>query len=1019
MPIDLRFVGIAAICLLTLASCRAERPAQRQGRLNTEERVEKRALAAATIHRYEVELAAGWALRLRVDQQDLDVELRAGDARSRESLSVDMPIARQAPEFLCLVAKASGLHAVDVTPFAEGGAYSLVVEAIRPATAADRSCAEALELFQEAQETQAGGGERAEVFSQAAWHLERAGEPFLAAVAWREAGSLRFELGRPQAAIEDHERALVLAQRARSAFLEISVLNRLGLACRDLGDLERASSAFERARARARQTGSRHGLASALTNQGRLAPDLGDPHTALDHLREALELWRSLGAVEAQAQTLINQATALGTLDRHEEGLDALGKALELATEAEDTYLQASALTGIAWLHYLRGAPESGLAGIRQALEIYRRLGSRNAEAGVLDRLGTLLAASGEEEAAIDAYRAALRILDEQANPRDTAAVAANLGCLTIQEHPEEAEDWLNVAAAYHARTEDGDPKSAANTAYCRARLAHHRGDLDLAVTRVEEALGQVDDLRRRARAVGHRYSPIWLWQDYADLAIDLRLERHAAAGAREDLVAAFEILDQARAWSLFEQVVRRAEQAPIAEPGSLEARVREKQSHLSLLAETRRRLRAQRSTEGRLDDIEAAIRSQARELEGLRAERRASERGAGRLGSPRTVSLVQLQALLPGNSAFLAYRLGDHRSDLFVITPQSVTTLPLASREILESHAERFYRAVESSRHSQAQWRLLAESLSRLLLPESAIPTSVERVFVMADGLLHYVPFGLLASPRRSSEIGSETPLLLDDVSLSFVASASVFVALDERRRDHSTLTQGLAVFADPVYALDDARLAASDRVAVPSTARGLAPRRLPDGPLPRLPHSASEAAAVLELVEGRSWVGFSATKEDVLTADLSRCRYVHFATHAFVDETLPELSGLALARYDADGMPLDGDLYLHEIQELDLAAELVVLSGCQTALGKHVRGNGLLGLTHGFFDAGAARLLVSLWSVDDKAASLLIPVFYQELLTGADTAEALRRAQNWLRNQPAFEDPFFWGSFAVHGAP
>ncbi|MEM9553697.1 MAG: CHAT domain-containing protein [Acidobacteriota bacterium] len=963
-------------------------------------------------------MATGWALRLRVDQQDLDIVLRVGDAR--ESFTVDIPIGRQAPEYLCFVAGANGPQPIDITPFAKGGTYSLVVEAIHPATPADRSCAEALKLFHQAQETEANGGERAKLFSDAAWHFERAGEPFLAAVAWREVGSLRLELGLPQKAIEGHERALVLAQRARSAFLEISVLNRLGLACRDLGDLERASFTFERARARARETGSRHGLASALTNLGRLAPDIGDPHAALDHLREALEIWRSLGEVEAQAQTLINQATALGTLDLHEESLNALSEALELATEAGDSYLQASALTGIAWLHYLRGAPESGIERIRQALETYRQLGSRNAEAGVLDRLGTLLAANGEEEAAIEAFQAALRILDEQTNPRDTAAVAANLGCLMVQETPEEAEYWLNLAAAYHAKTEGGDPKSAANIAFCQARLAHHRGDLDFAISRVDEALDQVDNLRRRARAVGHRYTPIWLWQDYADLAIDLRLERDAAASAQADLVAAFEILDQARAWSLFEQVVRRAAQAPIAEPESLEARVREKQSRISLLAETRRRLRAQSSTEGRLEEIEATIRSQARELEDLRAERRTSERGAGRLGSPRAVSLVQLQALLPDHSAFLAYRLGDHRSDLFVVTPQSVIAHPLASREILESHAERFYRAVESSRLSQTQWRLLAESLSRYLLPESAIPASVERLFIMADGLLHYVPFGLLASPRRGYEIGSETHLLLDDVALSFVASASVFVALDERRRDHSALTRGLAVFADPVYALDDSRLATGDSVPVQhTTLRGLSPCRLPDSPLPRLPHSATEAAAVLEMVEGQAWVGFSAAKKDVLTADLSGRRYVHFATHAFVDEALPELSGLALARYNADGMPLDGDLYLHEIQELDLSAELVVLSGCQTALGKHVRGNGLLGLTHGFFDAGAARLLVSLWSVDDKAASLLLPVFYQELLTGADSAEALRRAQSWLRNQAAFEDPFYWGPFVVHGAP
>src|SRR5439155_4764672 len=122
-----------------------------------------------------------------------------------------------------------------------------------------------------------------------------------------------------------------------------------------------------------------------------------------------------------------------------------------------------------------------------------------------------------------------------------------------------------------------------------------------------------------------------------------------------------------------------------------------------------------------------------------------------------------------------------------------------------------------------------------------------------------------------------------------------------------------------------------------------------------------------------------------------------VHFATHAWIDEQFPELSGLVLSRLDPEGKSIDAELRLYEIHGLKLNAELTALSGCQTALGKRVRGDGLEGFAHGFLYAGSARVLVSLWKVDDKATSRLMAEFYRSFLkTDASPAEALSQAQN-----------------------
>ncbi|RMH23213.1 MAG: CHAT domain-containing protein [Acidobacteria bacterium] len=135
-------------------------------------------------------------------------------------------------------------------------------------------------------------------------------------------------------------------------------------------------------------------------------------------------------------------------------------------------------------------------------------------------------------------------------------------------------------------------------------------------------------------------------------------------------------------------------------------------------------------------------------------------------------------------------------------------------------------------------------------------------------------------------------------------------------------------------------------------------------------------------------------------------------------LDAEHPRLSRLLLSQVDRQGRPRAGDLYLHDVYELSLAAELVVLSGCRTALGREVRGEGLIGLSRGFFYAGVPRLVASLWQVEDRTTAELMERFYRALLAdGLAPPAALRRAQLELRRQPAWRDPFHWAAFVAQG--
>jgi CHAT domain-containing protein len=161
-----------------------------------------------------------------------------------------------------------------------------------------------------------------------------------------------------------------------------------------------------------------------------------------------------------------------------------------------------------------------------------------------------------------------------------------------------------------------------------------------------------------------------------------------------------------------------------------------------------------------------------------------------------------------------------------------------------------------------------------------------------------------------------------------------------------------------------------------------------------------------------------FAASREAVLSGELRGYRILHFATHTVADTRFPELSGLVLSQVDAGGRPRSGFVRLPDLYELDLAADLAVLSGCRTALGRELRGEGLMGLTRGFEAAGVPRVVGSLWRVEDRATAEIMTRFYRAMWhEGASPVAALRTAQRAVRRDPRYRDPHFWAGFVYQG--
>ena len=339
------------------------------------------------------------------------------------------------------------------------------------------------------------------------------------------------------------------------------------------------------------------------------------------------------------------------------------------------------------------------------------------------------------------------------------------------------------------------------------------------------------------------------------------------------------------------------------------------------------------------------------------------------------------------------------------------------------ETFEERQARVKEAEERYWQEASLLAEAL----LGPAAARLGAKHLLIVADGALQYVPFSALPEPGG----GEPAPLMLKH-EVTFQPSASALATLRRETAGRAHAPKAVAVFADPVFEKDDSRLAPGGEsltaAAQQPTGETEVHRALRDvnvaeagGHIPRLLASRDEAEAIMGVTPvggGLKAVGFEADKATATGPALSQYRIIHFATHGILDSEHPELSGLVLSLYDKHGQRQDGFLRLNDIYNLELPADMVVLSACNTGLGKDVRGEGLIGLTRGFMYAGSPRVVASLWKVDDEATAELMRHFYRQMLQGKKSpAEALREAQIAVWRQKRWRAPYFWAAFVLQG--
>jgi CHAT domain-containing protein len=457
-------------------------------------------------------------------------------------------------------------------------------------------------------------------------------------------------------------------------------------------------------------------------------------------------------------------------------------------------------------------------------------------------------------------------------------------------------------------------------------------------------------------------------------------------------------------------------------------------------------------------------VESVSTDYEQVLAEIRESDPHYAALTQSVPLSLPALQKeILDPDTLLLEYSLGEQRSYLWAITRAEITGYELPGRAEIENQARDLYglltsrnRLIKFEKPEERQARIAkaddeylqaAGRLSQLLLGPLGNKITGKRLLIVSDGALQYLPFAALPSPEASAVTPKKAiarvsyrPLIVDH-EVTNLPSAAILDVLRREVKNRKPAPKSLAVLADPVFSKTDERVRAAlpvrpgDRTARSHEAvRGgnaldsdlvRAARDFDENGemgIERLPSTRKEAEAILGLVPKADQfeaLDFQANRSAATSSGLSQYRIVHFATHGLLNPTHPGLSGLILSLVDRKGNDQNGFLATHEVFDLNLPADLVVLSGCRTGLGKEMKGEGMLGLTRGFMYAGAARVAVSLWDVNDKSTAELMGKFYGEMFgkKKLSPAAAMRNAQIAMWKSRGLNAPYYWAAFVLQG--
>lgn len=785
---------------------------------------------------------------------------------------------------------------------------------------------------------------------------------------------------------------------------------------------------------------------------------------------ESLKIFRELNIVSEQAEALINLGfieyrrgaweNCLSLLSQAQSMIDeraepfkmgqitaTLGEAFlenglpEVARQkielAKDYFSEArhpKSVSIMLWdlgkVYYeLRNYPDA-LTNLHQALIDAQTYNDRSFEALCNEYLGRTYSAMGNSETARKHLQTASKLYSGVDKKMEGARTGALIGQAYFQQGKiQEAKEQLHAALNTFEKLADDVNRSA--TLYALGKLEVKEENLDVAEDYLRRSIEVTEKIRRISTsndltaafsaAVDDRY------QSY----IECLMRQHKVHPNKGFDVRGFEASESSRGRALAEML--RATGGNFAPGVDVTLMENEKllRSSLRVKEDYKVTLLSGDYKREQLATLNAEIAELERKHSQLTETIEASYPAFKQITHPQSRNLrqIQEQVITDDQTVMLEFSLGENKSYVWAVTRNKLTSYELPPAAQISEQAESLYNHLKTqpgSTGAAEKTAAAARELAQTILAPLGEELNKQRLIIVAHGTLNYVPFQLLSDPKNGE------PLIASHDIVN-APSASILGDLREEGRSRKR-GRVLAAFGSPVFKSNYSVKAKNGNVDIASLQTHEHNRwqqavrdielngdTFDPAAIQPLIYAGHELAGLRDVVGERQAmiaVDFDASRDNLLKTDLTQYSILHFATHGFLDPERPENSGLVLSTITTDGKSQNGFLSLSDIYQLRAPVALVVLSACQTGLGKDVRGEGLIGLTRGFMYAGASSVVASLWKVDDEATAELMKLFYRNMLEeGMTPAAALREAQNSFRQHPTWSAPYYWAGFTLQG--
>jgi CHAT domain-containing protein/tetratricopeptide (TPR) repeat protein len=926
-------------------------------------------------------------------------------------------------------------------------------------------------------------------------------------------------LGNYQQAIEQYKKAKLLFHQAGWTTLESQSIGLIVSIYRNfLGDNQEALKYTDEALQLQRQAGDKEDEAYTLNQQADIYLLQGDYQLALDSYNQALTIERSITKnPRAEAQTLANIAFLYNLLGDTNSSIKTYTQALDIYKKLDYQVGQANIFRSIGSVYQLNRRDKEALESYNQALSLHRKQNDNRSEIATLWGIAKTHRSRKDYDKAFDTANQALALSQQYEYSFNITASLGIIGSVYFAKGDyqnalnsykniladyrkaglriKEAETLNTMSMAYEFQKQNHkaiatlneelklrrtlkDSTGEAQALYQIAINQRNLGKLEAALSNIQTTINIVESIRGNVQSNELRTSYFATVQNYYKFYIDLLMQLHEKdptkvcefniqklkINDRCDAVA-LHISERYRARALVEllteantKIRKGANPELIQQEGDLLQKLDTKQKLLqNLESSSQKSLVTEASIKRRQKDIEKEIENLLSQYRELQTKIRTTSPKYADLKYPEPLKLDQIQQQLDKDTILLQYSLGEQRSYVWVVTPNSLHSYELPKRKLIETAALDLKTRLQDIANQgtspdniplagkKISITQAASQLSKLILAPVTKHLGQKRLVVVPDGVLQYIPFAALTIPQSSISQNNYQPLLLNHEIVNLPSASTIDILRKEIKETKAPKT--LAVLADPVFSKQDERLANNCQNPQPflsdnaqklainpqnssynieldleKSALIRATRNINWDNITRLKKTRTEALEIMKFVDDSEQIhafDCDANYAWVSNPELSQYRYLLFATHGILNDINPELSGIVLSLVDKNGNPTQKPfLQLSDLFNLDYPAELIVLSACETGLGKEVSGEGLVGLTRGLMYAGAARVAVSLWSVEEEATSKLMREFYREILQNGKTpSAALRAAQLEMWRQEEWRNPYSWAGFTLLG--